>query len=199
MRPFWILLSALMIATPAAAQKISEGETFLSAVRDLDGATALPLLEQPGSRIANFKGYDGETALHIVTRKKALPWVGTLLRHGADPNEPSRQGETPLTIATQLGWFEGATALLRGGAKVNQGNRWGETPLMMAVRLRNKRLVELLMENGADPDQADHSAGLTARDYAKRDNRNPELLAIIESGGKKPKGELTFGPIIELP
>lgn len=199
MRTFWILMTAMLIAAPASAQKISEGESFLAAVRNLDGGTAIPLLEQPGSRIANFKGYDGETALHIVTRRKALPWVGTLLKHGADPNDTTREGDTPLTIATQLGWLEGVNTLIRGGAQVNKGNRWGETPLMLAVRLRNARMVELLMDKGADPDQADHSAGLTARDYAKRDTRNPELLAIIESGGKKKQGELTFGPIIELP
>ena len=42
-------------------------------------------------------------------------------------------------------------------------------------------MVELLLEAGANPDKADHSAGYSARDYAKRDTRSRELLKLIET------------------
>jgi hypothetical protein len=42
-------------------------------------------------------------------------------------------------------------------------------------------MVEILLKAGASPDKADHAAGYTARDYAKRDNRNPQLLRLIET------------------
>jgi hypothetical protein len=39
----------------------------------------------------------------------------------------------------------------------------------------------MLLEAGADPDKADHASGYSARDYAKRDNRSPDMLRLIES------------------
>jgi hypothetical protein len=41
------------------------------------------------------------------------------------------------------------------------------------------------MAAGADPDIPDRIAGFSARDYAKRDTRTPELLRLIESGKAK--------------
>jgi hypothetical protein len=42
-------------------------------------------------------------------------------------------------------------------------------------------MVELLMKSGANPDKADHAAGFSAREYAKRDTRNRDLLKLIET------------------
>jgi len=191
-----LIAAALMFAAPVAAQSLhSEGEAFLQAVRDLDANRAIPYLEAPGSRYASFKGVDGETALHIVTRAKEVRWVATLLHHGADPNDTDDKGDTPLVIATQLDFVDGAERLIDKGADVNLGNRWGETPLIIAVHLRKTRMVKLLLEKGADPDKPDRSTGLSARDHASRDTRNPEILQMIES--VKPQGKLTFGPIIQ--
>ena len=197
-----LLFVAVTTATPAMAQlNRSDGETFIAAVREGDSGTAIGMLEQPGTRIANFKGFEGETALHIVTRKKNYPWLVTLIRYDADPNVTDRDGETPLLIATQQRWFEGADRLMKAGALVDTPNAAGETPLMRAVLLRQQRLVKLFLENGADPDRTDYSAGLSARDYARRDSRNPRLLEMIETvtAQRSNKGELNFGPTIEFP
>lgn len=204
MRLFLIALSTIALAvSPAAAQQISEGESFLAAVRDLDAGKALPLIEQPGSRIVNFKGYDGETALHIVAEKRSRSWMNTLLKNGADPDAVNADGDTAMIIAARLNWQEGIERLIRYKADVNKTNRSGVTPLMIAVQLKNEPLVDYLMENGADPDVADYSAGLSARDYARRDNRNPELLAAIEkdrSEKEEPESKgIEFGPVIEFP
>ena len=198
-----LLFAAITFSTPAMAQlNRSEGETFIAAVREGDGTTAVSMLEQPGSRIANFKGFEGETALHIVTRKKSMNWLLTLLKYDAETNVTDRDGETPLLIATQQRWVEGAERLIRSGADVNTANSAGETPLIRAVLLRQPRLIKLLLESGADPDRADYSAGLSARDYAARDSRNPQILEMIESVGAADAGstgELKFGPTIEFP
>src|SRR3546814_10574293 len=58
-------------------------------------------------------------------------------------------------------------------ADVNLANGSGETPLIRAVQLRNLDLVRTLLKAGADPDQADPLAGLSARDYARNDSRSP--------------------------
>jgi len=159
----------------------SEGEAFLEAIEKGDNNAAIPLIEQPGSRVANYKGYKGETALHIATRKRELDWVGYLLKKGADPNIGDNQGDTALIIASRIGFEEAVDWMLRLGAKPDATNRRGETALIIAVQQRQPRVVERLLLAGASPDKGDHAAGLTARDYAKRDTRNPGLLKLIET------------------
>lgn len=179
----WLAMVALAVASPVVAQGFggSDGEAFLDAVEKGEAGKALPLLEEPGSRVANYKGYKGDTALHIVTRRRDLPWVGTLLKKGADPNIGDSQGDTPLHIAARIGFEQAADYMLIMGAKADVTNRRGETALIVAVQQKRPELVELLLKAGADPDKADYAAGYSARDYAKRDSRNPQLLRLIES------------------
>jgi ankyrin repeat protein len=80
-----------------------------------------------------------------------------------------------------MGFDDGGEYLLRYKASVDAANRRGETALIVAVQQRQPRMVEILLKAGASPDKADHAAGYTARDYAKRDNRNPQLLRLIET------------------
>ncbi len=171
-------------AAPVIAQGFgssSEGEAFLKAVEDGDNSKAVPLLDSPTSRVVNYRGYKGDTALHIVTRKRETDWVGYLLRKGADPNIGDSNGDTPLMIAARIGYEEAADWMVRLGARIDADNRRGETALIIAVQQRQPRMVELLLKAGANPDKADHSAGYSARDYAKRDTRNPGLLKLIDT------------------
>jgi ankyrin repeat protein len=177
-----ILLAIAGLAAPAIAQLGgSEGEEFLRAVTDRDNAKAVPMLEQPGSRLANYRGYDGDTALLISTRNRELGWIGYLLTKGADPDIGDRNGDTPLILAARIGFEEAADALLRYNATVDGANRRGETALIVAIQQRRPRIAEILLRAGANPDKTDHAAGYSARDYAKRDTRNPELLKLIET------------------
>ena len=159
----------------------SEGEAFLKAIEEGDNAKAVPMIEDPSSRVVNYRGWDGDTALHIVVRKRETDWVGFLLKNGADPNICDKGGETPLMIASRIGFAEAVDYMVRVGAKVDATNRRGETALIIAIQQRQPRVVELLLKGGADPDKADHAAGYSARDYAKRDTRNRELLRLIET------------------
>jgi ankyrin repeat protein len=185
------------MAVPAIGQGISsssDGEKFLKAIEEGDNNTAIPLIEQPGSRIANFKGYSGETALHIATRKRKLDWVGYLLKKGADANATDRKGDTPLMIAAGIGFQEAVEWMLRLGARVDVANGRGETALIIAVQQRQPRIVELLLKAGANPDKTDFGAGYSARDYAKRDTRNPQILKLIET--VKSTKKQTAGPTL---
>ena len=185
---------ALALApVPATAQFTnSDGETFLKAIEDGDNSKAIPLIENPGSRVVNYRGYKGDTALHIVTRKRELDWVGYLLKKGADPNIPDDKGDTALIVAARIGFEEAAEYMVGLGAKVDTTNRRGETALIVAVQQRQPRVVELLLKAGANPDKADHAAGYSARDYAKRDTRNPGILKLIET--VKPTKKIVSGP-----
>ncbi|HEU5482087.1 MAG TPA: ankyrin repeat domain-containing protein, partial [Sphingomicrobium sp.] len=74
--------------------------------------------------------------------------------------------------------------LIGVGARVDEANRKGETALIVAVQMRQVPVVRTLLNAGADPDRSDSVAGYSARDYAKRNSRTPELLRAIEE--KKP-------------
>jgi ankyrin repeat protein len=178
-----LALALVTAAVPGLAQlgNTSEGETLLKAIEEGDNAKAIPLLEDPGSRVVNYRGYKGDTALHIATRKRELDWVGYLLKKGADPNIGDAKGDTSLIVAARIGFEEAADYMLRLGAKVDATNRRGETALIVAVQQRQPRVIELLLKAGASPDKSDHAAGYSARDYAKRDTRNPGLLRLIDT------------------
>ena len=176
-----IAIVPVSLAAQGMGLNASDGEAFLSAVKDGDTNKAIELANQPGSRVASYRGYDGQTALHIVTRKRELDWVGFLLNKGADPNLGDAKGDTPLTIAAGIGFDDAVAYMLAKGARVDGINRRGETALAIAVQQRHPQLVELLLKAGANPDKPDRVSGYTPRDYAKRDSRNPRLLKLIET------------------
>jgi len=179
-----LAIALAIFATPLSAQSLptgSEGEAFLKALEERDNNKALPMISDVDLRVVNYRGYKGDAAIHIVTRQRQLDWVGFLLSKGANPNVGDANGDTPLIIASRIGFDDAARVLLRYKANVDAVNRRGETALIVAVQQRQPRMVELLMKSGADPDKTDHAAGFSARDYAKRDTRNRDLLKLIEA------------------
>ena len=176
------VLLALALAVPAvsAAQQRSPSYTFLQAVRDEDGTKVTEILQQPGQTIVNTKDYStGEAALHIVARKSNATYLRFLLARGANPNIQDGQGNTAAMIAAERGWADGIEVLKLAKANMNLGNGRGETPLIRAVQTRNLDLAKKLLKAGANPDQADRVAGMSARDYAKQDSRSPALTKLL--------------------
>jgi len=190
-----VAIAPVSVAAQGLGLNASDGEAFLNAVKDGDGSKAVELANQPGSRVASYRGYNGDTALHIVTRKRDLDWVGFLLARGADPNVADDNGDTPFTIAAGIGFEEATAYMLAKGARVDGINSRGETALAIAVQQRHPRLVELLLKSGANPDKPDRVSGYTPRDYAKRDSRNPQLLKLIETVKPTAK-KRSSGPVI---
>lgn len=178
-------LGLIALAVPAAAQIGGyDGQQFVDAVRKGDNDKALQLL-QGGPGLVNAKDMDGHTALISAIENHDREWTGYLLKLGADPNlKNDRDGTTPLIAAAKMGDQEAAEWLIGLGAKVDMANKMGETPLIIAVQHRELDLVKLLLDHGADPDKADTAQGFSARDYAKRDSRSPEILRAIDA--KKP-------------
>lgn len=189
-----VIIMGLMAVAPAGAQSMaSDGERLLTAVKKGDGAAATAIVEEPGSTAVNYRGGDGDAALHLVTRDRNTTWLGFLLVKGADPDIANGQGDTPLILAARAGYSEGVARLLMVKADVNQGNKQGVTPLIAAVQGRHSGIVRVLLKAGADPDKADYAAGFSARDYARRDTRSRELLQLIETV-KPDKAAAKVGP-----
>jgi ankyrin repeat protein len=181
---FTLIGIAVTLATPATAQYVSDAEPFINAVRDRNGDEAMQLL---GSRptVVNSRNAKGETALNIVVSRSDELWTDFLISRGADPNLQQANGDTPLIAAARVGFNAAIELLLARGAKVDIANKMGETPLIIAVQQRELEAVKLLLARGADPDRPDSAAGYSARDYAKRDTRTPQILATIEAAGKE--------------
>ena len=163
---------ALGTSAPALSQAgMGEGGAALeTAIRTGDTAKAVQLIRD-NPNIVEYRNGKGETPLMVAIQNRDPSWAGFLLSQNADPNVADRDGNTPL---------------IQAGARIDDKNRMGETALIVAVQRRQVPIVKLLLAQGADPDKADAAAGYSARDYAKRDGRNPEILKMIEATHKKP-------------
>jgi hypothetical protein len=193
-----VMIPGGLVLSDAAQAQFSDSYNFLKSVRDRDGEKASNFLNEAGSGavIVNTRDVStGDTALHIVVERRDATWLLFLLQKGANPNIANKRGETPLMAATRLRFLEGMERLLQGGARVDNRNNQGETALIQAVLLRDIDMIRLLLKSGANPDLVDSQAGMSARDYAKRDDRNPALLMEIE---KSSKPAADFGKEIKI-
>ncbi|OWQ94479.1 ankyrin repeat domain-containing protein [Sphingopyxis witflariensis] len=181
---------------PAQAQ-FRGGYAFLQAVENRDGTKATDALKDDETLVNTRHPENGETALIIVTKRRDISWLRFLISKGADPAIGDRQGMTPLMHAALLNFADGAQDLLDRKPPVDQTNRRGETALILAVQSKNAAMVRLLVRSGANPDRADHIAGMSARDYAKRDDRTGQLIALLDAkADAAPTRDFgpTFGP-----
>ena len=180
---------------PAQAQ-FRGGYAFLQAVENRDGTKATDALKDDETLVNTRHPENGETALIIVTKRRDISWLRFLISKGADPAVGDRQGMTPLMHTALLNFTDGAQALLDRKAPVDQTNRRGETALILAVQTKNVAMVRLLVRRGANPDRPDHIAGMSARDYAKRDDRTGQIVALLNAKPDAPAREFgpSFGP-----
>ncbi|MEY3905864.1 MAG: hypothetical protein RIR59_687 [Pseudomonadota bacterium] len=175
-----LLLLPALVPGMAHAQ-FSDSYNFLKAVRDRDGAKATEFLSKPGTVIVDTRDVStGETALHIVVKRRDATWLAFLLSRGAKPDIRDRDGNTPLIAATLISFVEGADILLKRGAQVDGINGQGETALILAVQKRDVALVRLLVAAGANPAKTDRATGQSALDYATRDPRAGVILKLLQ-------------------
>lgn len=187
------------LATPVAAQMLSEGTEFLRAIekRNEDASKVTEMVDVPGSTVINARDLStGRTALHIVVADRDRAWLNYLISQRANVNLADNQGVTPLMVAVQVGYTEGAEALIAGRARVDVANASGETPLIFAVHSRNTDMMRVLLQAGADPDRKDNS-GRSARDYARLRGANDvtnDVITRYERPASQRGAAATYGP-----
>lgn len=194
------LVAGLVLAgvtVPVVAQDlVSPGYNFLKAVRERDGDKVQKELDRPGTTIILSRDdSNGETALHIVTKRRDIVWMQYMLAKGVSINGRDRQGNTALLDAAQIGFLEGEQQLLDLGASIDLANNRGETPLIVATQAHDLASVRLLVAHGADPKETDHVAGMSAYDYAKRDGRSDAILKVFDEAKPIVKKKVS-GPTI---
>ena len=181
MKRVFLMAILIAMAAPAAALMGSPSQDFVQAVRESNGNKVGELLNSNPDTLINSRDYSGETALLVAINRHDDEWTAFLLSKGADPNLAGRDGMTPLIAAARIGYDDAVSWLIGKGAKVDSANRMGETALIVAVQQRQAGVVRALLRSGANPDKTDSAAGLSARDYAKRDNRARDILRQIET------------------
>jgi ankyrin repeat protein len=130
----------------------------------------------------NSLDQDGFAPLENATWKGCLALVNLLLKNGADPNQLTSLNASYLHIAAMKHDVELAKVLIENGADINATTticNIGYTPLDLAVHLDYVAVVQLLLENGANPSMA--KDGLETLHWAAERGHLDILHLLLES------------------
>lgn len=136
-----------------------------------------------------------QTALtYFIQRGNSYPTIFTLLCNGADVNLADKNGITPLQAAVDRGWPYVAMQLVKAGAWKDPENpqadeivdkHTGMTRLMLVIlEGRDGLAVKKLLQQGADPNKADHN-GITPLALARAIHWGYAEEQLIAHGAKE--------------
>ena len=115
----------------------------------------------------NTPGAQNRYPLHRAVAGKSDKIVSLLLKHGAECDIKDKAGKTPLHWAAMLDAVNCAhVLLLEGKCNVDCKAKNGRTPCHFAASENKMRMLEWLLENGAQPDALDNN-GQTPYDLGR--------------------------------
>ncbi|GJJ01885.1 hypothetical protein RugamoR64_24230 [Duganella rhizosphaerae] len=139
------------------------GETALIiAMRYEAYRVATLLMDQPTIDL-EAKAPNGNTALMMAAFRQNKAVVLDMLKRGAQVNQ---KGWAALHYAAAAGSTDITTILLEHHAYIDAESPSGMTPLMIAAREGQEKVVELLLEQGADATLKDGGFHRTAAEFA---------------------------------
>jgi len=158
-----------------------DGMTALHWATYQDDRETAALLVSAGANVKAVNRY-GVTPLSLACTNGNAEIVELLLNAGADPNAALPGGETPLMTGSRVGSLASVKALLSRGATVdNKDDRRGQTALMWAAAEGHARVVEMLIEVGADLHHRLPS-GFTPLLFAVREGRTDVVRVLLKAG-----------------
>ena len=113
----------------------------------------MKVLLQAGS-MAKGSGYL-KPPLHVAVLRSNREMIKLLLDAGADTNETDKYGVTPLNLAATYGHLDIIQTLSYRCNDINHPDTHGRTPLHKAAKRHCKRAARFLLQQGANPYQAD--------------------------------------------
>lgn len=126
-----------------------------------------------------------QTPLHLAVLMKQLEIVRLLLDNGANPEMFDHKGDTALHIACRSGNVTMVNEILkrrqsRPMQNLDFRNYDGQTCLHLAVVGGYKKIVDILLQSGADVNVGDGKSGATALHLAARANKEEIVLSLLE-------------------
>mmetsp|Transcript_13922 Transcript_13922/g.20821 ORF Transcript_13922/g.20821 Transcript_13922/m.20821 type:complete len:274 (+) Transcript_13922:102-923(+) len=136
------------------------------------------ILIDAGASCTAVNGY-GNSALHEAIREDCEEISELLLAQGCDVNLPNHKGSTPFHFLcyheqATPGHLEFARKLVKHGADIHARDGRGMTPFLVCCSSGREDLIDLLLEEGADPTVRDGS-GRSAHDIAEF-HRHPHIM-----------------------
>lgn len=118
----------------------------------LDDAAALEKLFKENSELTDYKPVGGKNWLHIAAQYNS-PKVLEVLTSFFDIESQDGYGRTALSLALIADKIEPAKILIKLGENVNHGKQ--SSPLSCAAYSKNRELLKLLIDNGANNERVD--------------------------------------------
>src|SRR5262245_41303528 len=166
-------------------------------------ATIIEKLLQAGAD-SNATAREGETPLMTAARTGKVEAVKTLLVHGADVDAKEQlRGQTALMWAAAEDNTAAVTALVEAHADLNARSNGGFNALLFAVRSGSRDVVKVLLDAGANPNDAIQSgrpagaaggrgaapagrgANPPAQAAPRPSNDVAQLLAVFNTGARR--------------
>ena len=143
----YLILIPLLFITSTYAKDI-DLELFNAALRG--ELLNVQLLLKSGANIETTRNSVQATPLNAASQSGHIKIVRYLISKGASVNSVDGTGSTPLYLASDMEHYEIVKLLLEAKANVNKiHSKSGASALTMAVDAGNKKICDLLIENGA--------------------------------------------------
>lgn len=171
-------------ADPAA--KCPDGQTALHLAVKSGHQAVIRLLAKNGVSV-NTHNRDGQTALHVAATNGLDAMVKELMDNGADLTSEDNDKRTALQLAVMNNHETVARQLIVGGADLTARDKNGLTALhsICASDARDTRIIELLLEKGADMTAKDIWGGSPLETAAE--SGNVPALKLLMAKGADPR------------
>lgn len=128
----------------------------------------------------NARDDDGRTALVWASSTGNLDIVRALTGQGADLDASDANGWCPVMAAAEKGHVAVLEWLLDHGAALAVKDQEGHTALMYAIRVHQTRTAIILLDRGADPNEAEEGYSLLMQ--AAENDDSAIVAALLEKG-----------------
>jgi len=165
------------------------GSTALLVAARANSVGAAKALIEAGADV-NAKDQIQDSAYLYSGARGHLDILKMTLAHGADLKSTNRYGGTALIPAAERGHVDTVETLIEAGVAVDHVNNLGWTALLEAILLgdggeRHQKIVELLLQAGADPDLADRD-GITPIQHARKRGFDQIEKSLLSTQARRP-------------